>query len=139
MPISSAITNPAPPASEAPMASDSGIESRPMPSRMPAPPPLCSAITSAMVKTIEPATKAINVMIVPKVFSASITIPKMAAEIKMPAPKAVKNNTCLSLKLTYLAMSAPANEVPPANADIAITRTISIISMLGMVILLATC
>ena len=52
----------------------------------------------------------------------------------MPAPKAVKNNTCLSVKLMYLAMSAPANEVPPANAHIAITRSISIISMLGIVV-----
>jgi hypothetical protein len=48
----------------------------------------------------------------------------------MPAPKAVKNNTCLSLKLMYLAISPPANEVPPANAHIATTRTMSIISIL---------
>jgi hypothetical protein len=44
----------------------------------------------------EAATKATKVMTIPKVFSASITIPKMAAEIRMPAPKAVKNKTCLS-------------------------------------------
>jgi hypothetical protein len=55
----------------------------------------------------------------------------------MPAPKAVKNNTCLSLKLMYLAMSPPANEVPPANAHIATTRSMSIISMLGIVMLAA--
>jgi hypothetical protein len=42
------------------------------------------------------------------------------------------------LKLTYRAMRAPANEVPPANADIAITRTISMVSMLGIAIMFAT-
>jgi hypothetical protein len=57
----------------------------------------------------------------------------MAAEIRIPAPKAVKNNTCLSLKFMYLAMSAPANEVPPANAHIATTRSKSIFSILGIV------
>jgi hypothetical protein len=77
-------------------------------------------------------------MIIPKDFSASITIPKMAAEIRIPAPKAVKNNTSLSLKLMYLAKSPPANEVPPANAHIATTLSMSIMSMLGIV-MLASC
>jgi F0F1-type ATP synthase membrane subunit a len=35
--------------------------------------------------------------------------------------------------LIYLAMSPPANEVPPANAHIATTLSMSIMSMLGIV------
>jgi hypothetical protein len=61
-----------------------------MPSKIPAPPPMRSAITSAIVKITEPPTKAINVIIIPKIFSASMTMPKMAAEIRIPEPKAVK-------------------------------------------------
>jgi hypothetical protein len=37
----------------------------------------------------------------------------------------------------YLAISPPANDVPPANAHIATTRSISVISMLGIVMLAA--
>jgi F0F1-type ATP synthase membrane subunit a len=62
----------------------------------------------------------------------------MAAEIRIPAPKAVKNNVILSLKLTYLAMSPPTKEVPPANAHIATTLSMSIMSLLGIV-MLASC
>jgi hypothetical protein len=65
--------------------------------------------------------------------SERLQLKPMAAEIKIPAPKAVKNNTYLSLNLKYLAMSAPAKDVPPANAQIAITRSISIMMMLGIV------
>ena len=86
------ITRPAPPTTEVPNASDSAIESNSIPRRIPAPPLLRSAITYATVNKIDPNTKKTNIIVIPIVFSVSITIAKIAAEIKMPTPKAIKNN-----------------------------------------------
>jgi hypothetical protein len=73
----------------APIANDSGIESSPIPKRIPAPPPFLSAIKSAIVNTMAPPIKANTVAMMPILFSASMTIEKMAAEMRMPAPNAV--------------------------------------------------
>ena len=110
---------------EAPMASDSGIESNPIPRRIPAPPPLRSAITSATVNIIEPPIKDNNVNVIPMILSASTTISKMAAEIRIPAPNEVKNNICCSPNFLYFAIKAPRNDVPPAKESKAITLRIS--------------
>jgi hypothetical protein len=77
---------------EAPLASDSGIESNPIQRRISAPPPLRSAITSAIVNIIDPSIKHNNVNVIPKIFSFSIPISKMASDIRILAQKAVKNN-----------------------------------------------
>ena len=76
---------------EAPIARDSGIESYPIQRRIPAPPPMRSAITSAIVNIIDPAIKHNNVNVIPMIFSVSIPISKMGADIRILAQKAVKN------------------------------------------------
>jgi hypothetical protein len=51
---------------------------------------------------------------------------KYAADIKIPAPNAVKNNITDVEKFTYFAISAPIKEVPPANNVMPITIKISV-------------
>jgi hypothetical protein len=45
----------------------------------------------------------------------------IAADMRMPAPNAVKNKRTDVEKFTYFAISAPMNDVPPANNVIPIT------------------
>ena len=75
---------------------------------------------------IAPKIKNKSVEIIPSDFSASITISNIAADIRIPAPNAVKNKTIDVEKFTYFAISAPMNEVPPANKVIPITVKISV-------------
>lgn len=112
---------------EAPIARDSGIESNPIPSSMPAPPPFFSAMISANVKMMAPAKNANVVKVIPRLVSASMTISNIAAAINIPASNAVKNNICCSEKFLFLAINAPRKDVPPANVVIAITVRISVI------------
>ena len=78
---------------------------------------------------IDPPKNASNVVAIPRVVSASMTISNTAAAISIPAPNAVKNNTCGSEKFFFRASKAPKNEVPPANAVMAITVRISVVSI----------
>ena len=57
------MARPSPAAMEAPIASDSGIESNPILRRIPAPPPLRSAIKSVRVNIIDPPIKNNTVII----------------------------------------------------------------------------
>jgi hypothetical protein len=77
------------------------------------------------VKIIAPAKNANTVITMPSSVSASMTISNTAAAIRMPAPNAVKNNTCCSEKFLFRAIKAPTKEVPPANVVIASTVRIS--------------
>lgn len=86
-------------------------------------------MTSANVKIMAPAKNANIVNAIPRCSSASTTISNTAAAIRVPAPHAVKNNTCCSEKFLFRAINAPTKEVPPANAVIAITVRISVISI----------
>jgi hypothetical protein len=80
-----------------------------------------------------PPKNASNVIAIPRVVSASTTISDTAAAINMPAPNAVKNNTCCSEKFLFRASNAPTNEVPPANVVIAIPVRISVVSIAVLV------
>jgi hypothetical protein len=85
-----------------------------------------TAITSAIVNITAPKIKNKSVGISPIDFSARITISNMAADIRMPAPNAVKNNRTGFEKCTYFPINAPRKEVPPANNVIPITIKISV-------------
>ncbi len=85
-----------------------------------------TAITSAIVKIIAPKIKNKSVEIIPIDSSASITISNIAADIRIPAPNAVKNKITDVEKFTYFAIIAPMNDVPPANKVIQITVKISV-------------
>lgn len=80
IPIRSAKTKPGPDATEAPIASDSGFESRPIPRSIPAPPPFHSATISARVKITAPPRKLTSVLKLPMISSDSITIWNIAAD-----------------------------------------------------------
>ena len=86
-------------------------------------------MTSANVKIMAPAKNASIVSTIPRCSSPSTTISNTTAAISIPAPNAVKNNTCCSEKFLFCATNAPTKEVPPANAVIAITVRISVISI----------
>ena len=51
----------------------------------------------------------------------------MAAEMRTPAPKAVRKSKWPALSFTNLPRSAPTKEVPPANAEMPITSNMSLI------------
>lgn len=81
------------------------------------------------MKITAPPKNANNVIVIPSSVSASITISNTAAAIRIPAPKAVKDNTNCSEKFIFRAIRAPTKDVPPANEVIASTVRISITSI----------
>ena len=66
------------------------------------------------------------------IFLHEITISNMAADIKIPAPKAVKNKRTDVEKCRYFAIIAPMKEAPPANKVMPITIKISINEIVGI-------